>query len=91
MNDENIYTSFETADTGFHIEPVQNNNEADETLVTGVSEAVTTAISSVTTIDIYEQLEHLERNSDGQLLFQGGLFFLLIILFVSRFFKSLIF
>ena len=57
--------------------------------VTDVTTSYVTGVS--TTPDIYQRIDHLEKNSDGQLLFLGGLFFLLILWLVSGFLKSLIF
>lgn len=57
--------------------------------VTDITTSYVTGVS--TTPDIYQRMEHLEKNSDGQLLFLGGLFFLIVLFALSGFLKSLIF
>ena len=70
-----------------HVTEVENLSDAES--VTDVTTSYVTGVS--TTPDIYQRIDHLEKNSDGQLLFLGGVFFLLIIWGVSGFLKSLIF
>ena len=58
----------------------------------GVTDITTSYVTGVsTTPDIYQRIDHLEKNSDGQLLFLGGLFFLIVLFAISGFLKSLIF
>ena len=72
---------------------VEHVTEVEIVPVSGTGNDVTTSyVSGVsTTPDIYQRMEHLEKNSDGQLLFLGGLFFLIVLFALSGFLKSLIF
>lgn len=71
----------------------ESDNEVITESVTEVSAEAVTEVTAETTITTSESLEydmlHIQHNTDGILLFTGGIFFLLVIWLVGRFIGGL--
>lgn len=71
----------------------ETDNEVISESVTEVSAEVVTEVTSETTLTTSESLEydilHIQHNTDGILLFTGGIFFLLVMWIVGRFIGGL--
>lgn len=89
MNEAEYFTDVSSTEESISEFQTEGYSEADNEVIPESVTEVTTETTMVTSVSLEYDMVHIQHNTDGILLFTGGIFFLMVMCVIGKFIGGL--